>query len=305
MSKVALLFPGQGSQSMAMLDALSSLPGFAEKYDVLCRRLDSDPVEHIRSKDANAINTNLFSSGLTVLASVLALEEYLRTGASKPEVVSGYSVGQWTALHAAEMLSYENLIEVITRRAALMDKCSAKRPGAMLAVIGIAPEPLESLCAELSGSGKIIAISNYNCYGQYTLSGDLELVESAQAGISEMSPKKLARIPVAGAWHSSILDEAALEFEKYLRTCKFEKPVAQIIDNVTGDYMQTDIESMIITLAKHVSHPVQWHKGMLRLVGDSVTEFVEIGYGNTLTKFGMFIDRTVEHRMFFPSTVNV
>lgn len=301
MSKTALLFPGQGSQSLAMLDALSSSQGFAERYPVLCKCLNSDPVEHIRTIDPSAINSNLISSGLTVLASVLALEQYRRPSSSKAEVYSGYSVGQWTALYAAGVLSFEKLIELVTYRATLMDKCSSLRPGGMLAVIGVAPEPLESLCADLSSPEKQIAISNYNCYGQYTLSGDLDLIEAAQSSITQMSPKKLLRIPVAGAWHSSILAEAALEFEKYLRTCKLNRPAAQVIDNVTGDYLDTDPEKMIVTLAKHVSHPVQWHKGMQRLVGDGVTECVEIGYGNTLTKFGMFIDCSIEHRAFFPS----
>lgn len=305
MSKVALLFPGQGSQNVAMLDALSSLRGFAEKYEVLCKCLDLDPIQLIRKEDADAINSNLISSGLTVLGSVLALDEFAQTSGSRPEIVSGYSVGQWTALYAAQVLSFSKLMELITYRATLMDKCSARRPGGMLAVIGVAPEPIQAVCDELSSSEKVIAISNFNCYGQYTLSGDLELMDVAQDSISKLSPKRLLRIPVAGAWHSSILDDAAAEFETYLRNCNLNRPVSQVIDNVTGDYLDTDPESMIITLAKHISHPVQWHKGMLRLLADGVSECIEIGYGNTLTKFGMFIDRSIEHRTYFPSGVGV
>lgn len=304
-SKVALLFPGQGSQSLAMLDSLRSLPDYKEKYAVLCKCLDFDPVERAQTDDANVINANAVSSGLTVLASVLALEEFRHTTSLTPEVFSGYSVGQWTALYAAQVLSFEKLIEVVAYRATLMDKCSAKRPGGMVAVIGIEPEPLLSLCAELSSADKVITISNYNCYGQYTLSGDVALIEAAQDKIAQMSPKKLARIPVAGAWHSSILAEAAVEFEKYLRTCNLSLPAAQIVDNVTGDYLTPDPESMVVTLAQHISHPVQWHKGMLLLIGDGVTECVEIGYGNMLTKFGMFINRSIEHRAFFPCAVKV
>src|ERR1700722_17336336 len=150
-----------------MLDGLRSLPDYKEKYAVLCKCLDFDPLERAQTDDANVINANAVSSGLTVLASVLALEEFRRTTSSTAEVFSGYSVGQWTALYAAQVLSFEKLIEVVAYRAALMDKCSAKRPGGMLAVIGIAPEPLLAVCAELSGADKTITISNYNCYGQY------------------------------------------------------------------------------------------------------------------------------------------
>jgi [acyl-carrier-protein] S-malonyltransferase len=305
MSKVALLFPGQGSQSPAMLDALRSLPGFKEKYEVLRKYLNGDLVDSIEAKDSNAINANAVSSGLTVLASVLALDEFLNASSSKPEVFSGYSVGQWTALYAAEVLTFEKLIEIISHRASLMDKCSARRPGGMLAVIGVDPEPLLQLCIELSSADKTIAISNYNCYGQYTLSGDLALIDAAQDLIAQMSPKKLARIPVAGAWHSPILAEAASEFERYLKTCNLKPPKAQVVDNVTGDYLNPDPQAMIFTLAKHISHPVQWHKGMLRLISEGVTECVEIGYGNTLSKFGMFINRSIEHRYFFPSAIKV
>jgi [acyl-carrier-protein] S-malonyltransferase len=286
-----------------MLDALRPLPGFKEKYEVLCNCLNFDPIEIIQERDSTAINANVISSGLAVLASVLALDEFRETSASKPEVYSGYSVGQWTALYAAEVLTFKKLTEIITNRAVLMDTCSARRPGAMLAVIGVEPEPLIAMCAELSSPDKVIAIGNYNCYGQYTLSGDVALIDAAQDLIAKMSPKKLARIPVAGAWHSSILDDAALQFEQYLRTCTLSSPAAPIVDNVTGDYLNTEPESLVVTLAKHISHPVQWHQGMLRLIADGVTECIEIGYGNTLTKFGMFINRSIEHRAFFPSPV--
>lgn len=301
-----MLFPGQGSHGLPMLDALVLLPGFAKRYELLCKHLDFDPVDFVRKKDPGAINSNLISSALTVLASVLALDEYRRVNSEKPEFVSGYSVGQWTALYAAGVISYEKLIEVVVHRARLMDKCSDARPGGMLAVIGLAPEPLISLCHELSSAEKIISISNYNCYGQYTLSGDLALIQVAQEEIAKLSPKKLAAIPVSGAWHSPILADAAAEFENYLQTCSFSAATAKVVDNVSGEYLDTgDTKVMLETLAKQVSHPVQWHKGMKLLIADAANEFVEIGYGNTLTKFGMFIDRSVEHKAFFPSPVNV
>jgi [acyl-carrier-protein] S-malonyltransferase len=302
-NKTALLFPGQGAQCAAMIDALRSLPGFEEGHEVVCSKLDFDPIEHIQTKDPNAINANVVSSALTVLASVLALEQFREANPFHQAVFSGYSVGQWTALYASHVVSFEKLVEIVAHRATLMDKCSAKRPGAMLAVIGVAPEPLIELCEELSSANKVVAISNYNSYGQYTLSGDVALIDIAHDSIIKLSPKKLARVPVAGAWHSSILDEAASEFEEYLRTCSLNPPDYQVIDNVTGDYLNSDPELMIETLAKHISHPVQWHKGMLRLIADGVTECIEIGYGNTLTKFGMFIDRSVDHRAFFACAV--
>ena len=280
------------------------MPGFKSKYETLCDRLAFSPLEHVE-KDSTAINSNRISSALTALASVLALDVYRSSSAEQAQVYSGYSVGQWTALYAAGVLNFESLIEVIAHRASLMDACSAKRPGGMLAVIGVAPEPLLELCVGLSSPEEFITISNYNCYGQYTLSGDVALIEVAQEAITKLSPKKVARIPVAGAWHSAILDDAAFKFKQYLGDCDLKLPMAQVVDNVTGDYVPLDLEPMLQTLGKHVSHSVQWHKSVKRLLADGVTECVEVGYGNTLTKFGMFIDRSIEHRAYFPTPIAV
>ena len=297
---LALLFPGQGAHDAKMLDGVRGLPEFATRYALVCDALGEKPLDAIAA-DPGYLNQNRVTALLTLLASSLSLDRFHETSGGRADFVSGYSVGQWTALYAAGALSFERLVAVVAKRSALMDQCFAETPGAMLAVIGLKADALESLCAGLRDGGHQIWVSNYNCVGQYTLAGTASAIAAAEAAVLELKPRKAARVPVSGAWHTPLLAEADAGFHAYLASVTLAAPSVPVVDNVTGGWLPSDRAALDLQLARHLDHPVLWEAGIKTLLAAGARRFVEIGYGNVLTKFDFFIDRSVEHQAFYVS----
>lgn len=295
-SKSAFLFPGQGAHCVNMLDGLTDCPAFADRYALVVERLGVDPLTF--ADDLALINSNKVSSLLTVLASSLSLD-VLRAQNIQPSFVAGYSVGQWTALYAAGCLDFASLVDVVYARATFMDECFADRRGGMVAVIGLPLQVVEDICNEVRDSGSFLTISNFNCVGQYSLAGDVDAVERAIAKLEGLSAKKVQRLPVAGAWHCDLLAKASEEFQQFLQAVPLELPSVPVCDNVTGEVLPDDQARLKSMLARQISVPVQWEKCIQHLCTSGCTEFIEVGFGNVLTKFGFFINRKVAHKSFY------
>jgi [acyl-carrier-protein] S-malonyltransferase len=294
-SRTTLLFPGQGAHDLQMLEGVKHLAQFSQRYEVVCDLLGSNPLQEIEKGNSAYLNQNLVSSTLTLLVSSLLLERYKASGCPTPTFLAGYSVGQWLALSAAKVISYEKLMEIMKTRAELMDNCFNDQKGGMLAVIGLSEETLKRLCQALEAEGQTLAISNYNCAGQFSLAGTAEAVAAAQDRIQALKPKKVVRLPVSGGWHCALLAKASSAFRAYLQAIPFNKPELPIIDNVTGDFLPETEPELKEQLALHLSSAVQWDKGIKTLIAHGSHQFIEVGYGNTLTKFGFFIDRSVQY----------
>jgi [acyl-carrier-protein] S-malonyltransferase len=296
--KLALLFPGQGAHCNAMLDAHAGTRYFDELYQVVCDVLGYSLLESV-AKDPALINANLVSSMLTVLASCLAWKRFGEETTSAPDYLAGYSVGQLTALHVAGCFDFAELARLVMVRAKLMDECFIAAPGAMLAVIGLPQQPVDDICCRLTSEGHSIWISNFNCLGQYSLSGTRDAIAAAQLLLAEEKPRKLLELPVSGAWHSPLLQSCQAPFAAQLRDREWNTQQIPVVDNVTGEFLPNDPALVKEQLVKHLTHPVQWQAGLKMLVNHNCTRFIEIGYGNTLTKFGFFIDRTATFESFY------
>ena len=294
--QTALLFPGQGAHSLTMLDGLRGCPSFGERHACIVERLGVDPLR--RPDAAELINTNQVSSLFTVLASSLSLD-LLRAQGTHAAALAGYSVGQWTALYAADAVSFKQLVDIVHARASFMDECFAGRPGAMLAVIGLSLPAVEEVCQRLRSEGWFLAVSNHNCVGQLSLSGDLAAVELAIPRLTAMQPKKIQRLPVAGAWHCALLGEAESRFLAFLEDLPLGRPSLPVCDNVSGGFLPDDGHAMKRQLARQMTAPVQWEQCMQTLLRAGCNEFIETGFGKVLTSFGFFINRRVLHRSFY------
>jgi [acyl-carrier-protein] S-malonyltransferase len=298
---LALLFPGQGAHDVKMLDGVRELPAFAARYALVCDALGSSPLDAIATGHGEHLNQNRVTALLTLLVSSLSLDAFTEKTGGRADFVSGYSVGQWTALYAAGALSFADLVAVVAKRSALMDACFTEIPGAMLAVIGLKAEVLENLCDGLRAKSHRIWVSNYNCVGQYTIAGTGDAIAHAETALTELKPRKVARVPVSGAWHTPLLTAAHRGFQEFLAGVTLAPPTVPVVDNVTGGWLPTERPALDTQLARHLDHPVLWEQGMRALLAKGVKRFVEIGYGNVLTKFGFFIDRSVEHQAFYVS----
>jgi [acyl-carrier-protein] S-malonyltransferase len=295
--KTTLLFPGQGAHNASMLDKYVSLPDFSRHYSVVVECLGFSPIEAIKA-DPSIVNSNSVSSLLTVLVSKLAHREYKKSGAATPSYYSGYSVGQFSALHAAGCFGFAELVQLVAKRAKLMDDCFSEISGSMMAIAGVVQSNVEELCTTLVNDGHQIWISNYNCNGQYSLAGTKSAIHQALERAKAHKPKRLLELPVGGAWHSPLLAPGEAQFKSLLETVTWNLPEVPVVDNVTGGLMPEDLSQMKQQLVLHLSHPVMWDKGIKTLVGLGCNNFIEIGYGNVLTKFGFFIDRNSEFQTF-------
>jgi [acyl-carrier-protein] S-malonyltransferase len=279
-----------------MLDPFRHARRLPRYYARLCELLGSDPLAEAASHP-EILNRNAVSSLLTVLASVLALELLSETAPTfQPLAAAGYSVGQWTALHAAGVLSVEDLLLVVHERACRMDACvSAAEPSGMLAVIGLRAADILELCAEANTRGMPLQITNDNAPGQLTLGGSETSLRFAEERLRPMGPKRLHRVPAAGAWHSKLLEDAVPQLADFLSgivLCPLKIPV---IDNTTGDWLPEADGPLRAALARHVASPVLWRRGIQTLAAFGVSHFLEVGYGDLLTKYGFFIDRSLRH----------
>jgi [acyl-carrier-protein] S-malonyltransferase len=296
---LALVFPGQGAHDVKMLDGVRELPGFAARYALVADALRSSPLDEIAAGNAEYLNQNRVTALLTLLVSSLSLDAFREKTGADADFVSGYSVGQWTALYAAGAVSFEQLVEIVATRSALMDDCFVDVAGAMLAVIGLKAEVLENLCDGLRAKSYRVWVSNYNCVGQYTLAGAADAIDAAERALVELKPRKVARVPVSGAWHTPLLAAAHSGFATYLAGVTLGPTRVPVVDNVTGGWLPAERPALDQQLARHLDHPVLWEPGIRALLAKGAKRFVEIGYGNVLTKFGFFIDRSVEHQAFY------
>lgn len=288
---VALVFPGQGAHRPAMLEPFAAAPGREDHLARVGALLGRDPT-------TAPVDDNVTSSLLTVLASVLALE-VLRAAAPELEVVAvaGYSVGQWTALHAAGAIGGAALFELVAARARLMDEAiAAAGPTGMLAVIGVRAPDVESVCAETRAEGRVVEITNRNAPGQVTLGGTVDGLAAAEERLRAFRPKGLVRVPVAGAWHGRFVAGAVEPLAVVIEALDLRPTDVPVVDNTTGRWLPADLAGRRRALARQVAAPVLWEEGVRTMIAAGADPLIEVGYGDVLTRFGFFIDRSVGHR---------
>lgn len=291
------LFPGQGAHAPAMLDGIEATPLFTERYDLVCRALSVDVRQALAQQPVDFINRNEVSSLLTVLASAMAYDRW-RQKEEPPDWLAGYSVGEWTALYAAGVVDFPTLVDVVKTRAALMNACTAETPGGMIGVVGLAEPVVADVIQGLQAEGYFVAISNDNCLGQVSLACAADALQPALAALEAREPRRVLALPVAGPWHSALLCAAEAPFADYLAQIPLSPPQIPVIDNVTGQLLPTTLPELRRQLVKQLSSPVRWRQGIETLAALGCRRFIELGYGNLLTKFGYFINRTCRHETF-------
>jgi [acyl-carrier-protein] S-malonyltransferase len=296
---LAWVFPGQGAQHPRMLEPFAGAPDF----DRLCARVSDRlgfDVRGLPDQPPERLAANATSSLLTVLCSVLALRRF--GDAPAPLAVAGYSVGQFSALHAAGMFDAEALFALVAERAHLMDEAvAAAPPGGMLAVIGLAREVVDAACAAAAEQGLALQLANDNAPGQVTLGGSLAGLDFAEAWLAPRRPRVMKRLPVAGAWHGPALATVVAPLRARLAQVALAPARCPVIDNTSGDWLALDRpEALLDALARQVAQPVLWQQGLRTLLRAGAVRCLECGWGDVLTRFGFFIDRSVRHEAVAP-----
>ncbi len=277
MSK-AVIFSGQGAQSVGMgKDLVDAFSACKELYDIADKTLGyslSDICFNGPAEELTKSNNAQPAIFVTSIACFTALKE------SCPDVefmgTAGLSLGEWSSLHAAGVLSFEDTLRILEARGRFMQDACDERDGTMLSIIGLAMSDLEKICKE---SG--ITIANLNSPAQTVLSGDRAGIEKATELAKAAGAKRAIPLTVAGAFHSPLMESAAKRLAEVLETVDFKQPTMPIVANVTG--LPHDAATIRETMLKQVTGSVRWQASIEWFQAQGVTEYIECGPGKVLT----------------------
>ncbi|MEK3904385.1 ACP S-malonyltransferase [Paenibacillus sp. FSL R7-0179] len=293
MSKIAFVFPGQGAQAVGMgKDVYEALPQsravFEKGDEVLGFPLSGLVFEGPDSELKQTVNTQ----PALVTASVAYLEA-LSGLKVMPDYVAGHSLGEYSALVAAGVLSYEDAVRLVRLRGQFMEEAVPGGQGAMAAVLGADREALTELCRSITAAGTPVELANVNCPGQIVVSGTVAGVGEVVRRVKEAGGKRAIPLEVSGPFHSSLMKGAAERLAAELDKVTFKAPAMPVVVNVTAAPV-TDPEEIRKLLVEQVYSPVLWQDSVEWLIGAGVDTFVEIGSGSVLAGLIRKIDRNVK-----------
>ena len=195
-----------------------------------------------------------------------------------PAMVAGHSLGEFSALVINKSISFEDGLKLVSIRANAMQKACENNPGTMAAVLGLEDKLVENVCSEVDG---VVVAANYNCPGQLVISGELNAIELACEKLKEIGARRALVLPVGGAFHSPLMEEAKRELENAINETVFSDPICPIYQNVSGLPYSSEIE-IKRNLISQLTRPVKWTQSITKMVEDGAKEFVEVGPGRVL-----------------------
>jgi [acyl-carrier-protein] S-malonyltransferase len=295
--RVAIVFPGQGSQFVgmgrALAEASAAARGVFDRADAalgaplsaLCFEGPADRLE------------DTFNAQPAILTASIAAWEALQERATgigervAPVVVAGHSLGQFTALVAAGSLDFAEALRLVRERGRLMKEAGKERPGGMAAVLGLDAAALEAVCAEARSEG-VVVVANDNCPGQTVISGELGALARASELARARGAKRVARLPISIASHSPLMAHASTRLADLIGGIPLRAPRLPIVANTSGRPLTT-VEEIRAELAHHVERPVQWTRSVQSMIDAGAETFVEVGPGQVLSGLIKRISRDV------------
>ena len=276
--KKAYVFPGQGAQFIGMgKDLYETNPQAKELFDEANRILGFDIVRIMFEGTEEELKQTRVTQPAVFIHSVISAkalgEEF------KPDMVAGHSLGEFSALTAAGALSFEDGLKLVHKRALAMQKACEERPSTMAAILGLADEKVEEICAGVEG---VVVAANYNCPGQIVISGEVEAVDAACEQLKAAGAKRALRLNVGGAFHSPLMESAREELAKAIAEAPIQAPVCPVYQNVDAK-PHTDPAEIRQNLITQLTASVRWTQSVQNMLADGAEEFVECGPGNVLT----------------------
>ncbi len=292
MKKFAFVFPGQGSQAVGMLDAWGDHPAVRQAVQEASDALGEDLGTLIAQgpKEALALTTN--TQPVMLLAGVAAWRVWQAEGGALPDAVAGHSLGEYSALVAAGVLSLGQAIPLVRLRAAAMQAAVPVGVGAMAAVLGLDADKVKAVCAQVTadlGGAEVVEAVNFNDPGQTVIAGSKAAVDAAGAAMKTAGAKRALPLPVSAPFHSSLMQPAAEQLKAALAGITFAAPQIDVINNIDVAVVHEGA-AIADALYRQAFGPVRWVESVQALKARGITHVVECGPGKVLTGMVKRID---------------
>jgi [acyl-carrier-protein] S-malonyltransferase len=274
MGKIAFVFAGQGSQYTGMgKDLYENSKGAKEVFDEI-EKLRPNTINQCFNGTKEELSQTI-NTQPCIFAVDLACAKALNEKRIYADAVAGFSLGEIPALYYSEILSLEESIKFIIKRAEFMQNCSAQNPGSMVAVLRLSKEQVENACGEFENLYPV----NYNCQGQIVVAGQDDQMDLFSKRILEIGGKAI-KLAVSGAFHSPFMIQASEEIEKYLAPIQIKQPIIPIYSNVLGDIYRENIKELV---SLQVKSPVLWQDTIENMIDQGFDIFIEVGAGKVLS----------------------
>lgn len=278
----AFVFPGQGSQSVGMLNSIAQRPEVRTTLQEASDALSEDVTKLIAEGPAEALSLTTNTQPVMLTAGVAFYRAWLASGGAAPKVMAGHSLGEYSALVAAGVIAFKDAVPLVRFRAEAMQSAVPVGTGGMAAILGLDDATVIKVCAEASAaSGGVVEAVNFNAPGQVVIAGASDAVTKACELLKAAGAKRALPLPVSAPFHSSLLQPASEKLQGYLANIEFKAPSIPVINNVDVEILNDPV-AIKDALVRQAAKPVRWQETIQAMAGQGITQVIECGPGKVL-----------------------
>jgi [acyl-carrier-protein] S-malonyltransferase len=286
----AFVFPGQGAQFVGMGKELYEENAHAKELFEQANEILGFRITDLMfgGEEDDLKQTRVTQPAIFLHSVILAatLEDFT------PDMVAGHSLGEFSALVANKALSFEDGLQLVSKRAMAMQKACEIQPSTMAAIIGLEDNQVEEVCDQID---EIVVAANYNSPGQIVISGSVPGIDAAVEKLSALGAKRALKLAVGGAFHSPLMEPARLELEAAIQAAPFAVPICPVYQNVNA-LPSSDPVTIKANLVAQLTSPVRWTQTVQQMIADGASSFTEVGPGKVLQGLIKKVDRAIETR---------
>lgn len=293
MTKIAFIFPGQGSQSVGMgAEFVTNDEKSKEFYERADEALGFALTDTMLNGPQEKLTLTYHAQPALLTSGVMVANKLLQAGVT-PHYTAGHSLGEYSALVVSNVLTFEDAVKTVHQRGMFMDQAVPAGQGAMAAILALDGEKLAAICQEVSFAGEVVQVANFNCPGQIVISGTKQGVDEACIKAKEAGAKRALPLVVSGPFHSALMQPAADQLAQVVENLSLQAPQIPVVSNVTSQFL-TDVSQIKEEMVAQVTSSVKWEQNVEKLIAEGVTVFIECGPGKVLSGLVKKIDRNVQ-----------
>jgi len=278
----AFIFPGQGSQSVGMLNTIADRPEVKVVLQEASDALGEDVAKLIAEGPAEALSLTTNTQPVMLTAGVAFYRAWLAEGGAVPAMMAGHSLGEYSALVAAGVIAFKDAVPLVRFRAEAMQTAVPVGTGGMAAILGLDDDIVKQVCDQASqASGQIVEAVNFNAPGQVVIAGSSDAVTKACELLKAAGAKRALPLPVSAPFHSSLLQPASEKLQNYLSSVVFNAPTISVVNNVDVEVLNDPV-AIKDALVRQAAKPVRWHETINAMANQGITQVIECGPGKVL-----------------------